>query len=113
MWLLDANLPVQLVQLLNELGIAAETSAARGWNTLSNGALVRAATAAGFSALLTRDRLFAQAAASELRSHPDFAIVQIRLPQLRATPFLSAFRTAWLAREIAPTPGQVVIWPVP
>jgi hypothetical protein len=30
MWLLDANMPVQLVALLKELGIEADTSVARG-----------------------------------------------------------------------------------
>jgi hypothetical protein len=35
MWLLDANMPVQLVVLLKELGIEADTSVARGWNTLA------------------------------------------------------------------------------
>ena len=31
MWLLDANMPVQLVALLQELGIEADTAVARGW----------------------------------------------------------------------------------
>jgi len=39
MWLLDANMPVQLVALLSELGIEADSAVARGWNTLSNGSL--------------------------------------------------------------------------
>ncbi len=35
MWLLDANMPVQLVAMLRELGVEAESAVNRGWNTLS------------------------------------------------------------------------------
>ena len=45
MWLLDAIMPVQLVALLEKLGIEADSAVPRGWNTLSNGSLVRAALA--------------------------------------------------------------------
>jgi hypothetical protein len=41
MWLLDANMPLQLVALLRNLGIAADSAVAHAWNTLSNGRLVR------------------------------------------------------------------------
>jgi len=58
MWLLDANMPIELVALLKELGIEADSTVARGWNSLSNGKLVSAAAQAKFTALLTRDRLF-------------------------------------------------------
>ncbi len=54
MWLLDANMPLQLVALLRDLGIEADSAVARGWNTLSNGRLVEAAVHANFAALLTR-----------------------------------------------------------
>jgi hypothetical protein len=46
MWLLDANMPVQLVGLLRELGIAADSAAARDWSTLNNGSLVSTAAQA-------------------------------------------------------------------
>lgn len=91
MWLLDANMPVQLVTLLRELGIEANSAVACGWNTLGNGALVNAAVAANFTALLTRDRLFGESAAQALRVHSEFCIVRITLPQLRANQFLAAF----------------------
>lgn len=45
MWPLDAIMPVQLVALLGELGIEADSAVARGWNALTNGALVSAAVA--------------------------------------------------------------------
>ena len=79
MWLLDANMPIQLVALLKELGIEADSSVARGWNTLSNGNLVNAAVRAKFSALLTRDRLFGESAAQTLKVHNEFCIVRVRL----------------------------------
>jgi len=91
MWLLDANMPVQLVALLKELGIEADSSGARGWNTLSNGSLVTEAVRRNFSALLTRDRLFAETASQSLKVHKDFCIVRVRLPQVRANQFLAAF----------------------
>lgn len=94
MWLLDAIMPVQLVALLGELGIEADSAVARGWNALSNGALVSAAVAAKFTALLTRDRLFGESAAQVLKVHHDFGIVRVTLPQLRASQFLAAFRAA-------------------
>jgi hypothetical protein len=61
MWLLDANMPVQLVALLQDLAIEADTAAGRGWNMLSNGSLVSAAAQAKFTVLLTRARLFGEA----------------------------------------------------
>jgi hypothetical protein len=62
MWLLDANMDVHLASVLEELGIACETAAHRGWKALSNGQLVAAAVASGFDCLLTRDRLFGESA---------------------------------------------------
>jgi predicted nuclease of predicted toxin-antitoxin system len=111
MWLLDANLPVQLVVLLRDLGIEADSAVARGWNTLSNGSLVRAAAAGKFTVLLTRDRLFGESAAQAIKLHPEFGIVRITLPQLRASQFVEAFRAAWLVGQIIPAPGQMIEWP--
>jgi predicted nuclease of predicted toxin-antitoxin system len=112
MWLLDANIPIQLVALLKELGIEAVSSVARGWNTLSNGSLVTAAVREKFSALLTRDRLFGESAAQSLKVHKDFCIVRVRLPQVRANQFLAAFRAFWQAAQIIPAPGRILDWPV-
>ena len=62
MWLLDANMDVHLVSILTGFQISCETAAKRGWNSLSNGELVRAAVDAGFKCLLTRDQLFGESA---------------------------------------------------
>jgi len=74
MWLLDANMDVHLVQrlggrfqTLRELGVSCDTAANRGWKALSNGELVSAAVAAGFTCLLTRDQLFGESAARALK----------------------------------------------
>ncbi|HLX04822.1 MAG TPA: DUF5615 family PIN-like protein [Candidatus Binatus sp.] len=112
MWLLDANLPVQLVELLKELGIEADSAVARGWNTLSNGNLVSAAVQAKFAALLTRDRLFGESASQTLKVHDEFCIVLVRLPQLRASQFVAAFRAVWQTAQIIPVPGRMIDWPV-
>ncbi len=57
MWLLDANMDVHLVSLLREFGIRCEAATRRGWGALDNGELVAAAAGAGFTTLLTKDRL--------------------------------------------------------
>ncbi len=111
MWLLDANMPLQLVALLKELGFEADSAVARGWNSYSNGRLVEAAVRAKFSALLTRDRLFAESAASVLRNYPDFCVVRVTLTQARAQRFLLAFRAAWQTAPIAIAPGRIINWP--
>jgi hypothetical protein len=113
MWLLDANMPVQLVALLNELGIEADSAAGRGWNTLSNGSLVSAAVQAKFAAPLTRDRLFGESAAQALKIHNEFGVVRVTLPQLRANQFLQAFHAAWRKTRIEPAAGRLIAWPVP
>jgi hypothetical protein len=113
MWLLDANMPVQLVALLKELGIESDSAVARGWNTLSNGRLVRVAAEAKFTVLLTRDRLFGEAAAGALVAFPDFCVIRVTLPQLRAAQFLPAFRAAWQKAQIIPASGRIIDWPVP
>ncbi|HVA40486.1 MAG TPA: hypothetical protein VNF49_07460 [Candidatus Binataceae bacterium] len=104
---------MQLVTLLGELGIEADSAVARGWNTLSNGSLVSAAVVAKFTALLTRDRLFGESAAQALKLHSEFCIVRVTLPQLRAGAFVQAFRAAWQKARIIPAPGRMIAWPVP
>ena len=111
MWLLDVNMPRQLKPLLADLGIAAETASARGWGILVNGDLLEAAEVAGFSCLLTRDRLFGESASRHLKKYPSFAIVVVLLPQVRAPQFLATFKEAWENIPIVPVPGQVQIWP--
>lgn len=111
MWLLDANVPVQLVALLREFGIDADSAVGRGWNTLSNGTLVATALRGKFTVLLTRDRLFGQSASAVLKTHREFSIVRVTLPQLRAVQFLQAFRAAWQKARIVPAPGRMIDWP--
>jgi predicted nuclease of predicted toxin-antitoxin system len=111
MWLLDVNMPKQLMVLLESQGIKTDTAAARGWGNLNNGALLEAAAAAGFRSILTRDRLFGESASRALRRFPEFSIVLITLPQLRAQRFLEAFQAAWSLAPIVPAPGELSVWP--
>jgi len=108
MWLLDANMPLQLVALLRDLGIEADSAVARGWNTLSNGRLVEAAVHANFAALLTRDRMFGMSARSVLKKYAEFCVVRVTLAQTRAPQFLSAFLSVWQREPIRPVPGQTI-----
>ncbi|MBI3758412.1 MAG: DUF5615 family PIN-like protein [Deltaproteobacteria bacterium] len=106
MWLLDANMPIQLGPLLRDLGIEVDSAWARGWNELSNGELVSTAVKAGFTVLLTRDRSFGESAARALKVHRQFSVVRITLPQLRADQFIVAFRFAWETTRLVPHPGS-------
>ena len=50
---------------------------------------------AGFSCVLTRDRLFGESAARALtKRFPSFGVVLITIPQLRGPEFLAQFRTS-------------------
>ena len=43
MWLLDANMPNNIIAVLGAFGIEAHTAESRGWKGLTNGDLVEAA----------------------------------------------------------------------
>lgn len=111
MWLLDKNVPIQLVDLLRLYGIEAYTAEAKGWGALTNGELVAAAAAARVSCIVTRDNLFAQSAAKALKIHTTLSIVVLKLAQLRAPAFLEAFQQAWSSRPIQLIAGEIMEWP--
>jgi hypothetical protein len=99
MWLLDANLDIHLAELLQSLRIDCATAESRGWKALRNGELVSAAVNAGFSTLVTRDRLFAE---STLRSG------RALFPESR---YSESFAAAWAVSPIHPEPGKIVVRP--
>lgn len=111
MWLLDANLDVHLLAPLEEFGVRADAATRRGWQALSNGDLVAAAVSAGFTCLLTQDRLFAESAALALQQFPSFAVVLVRLPQRPWRQYCEAFRAKWAEAPIRPDAGRLVEWP--
>jgi hypothetical protein len=110
-WLLDANVPVQMVRRLSGYGLVAETTSERGWNSLVNGKLLEAAATNGFAAILTRDRLFGESASKARKKYSQIGIVILTLPQLRAAEFDAAFVAAWSRRSIKPEPGEIIEWP--
>ncbi len=81
MWLLDANMDVHLLALLREFDVEGEAATRKGWGALDNGELVSAAAEAGFTCLLTQDRLFGESAAHALKAYPNFSVVVVRLRQ--------------------------------
>lgn len=111
MWLLDANMNVNLVSVLGEFGIRCDSADERGWKTLTNGELVTAAVAGGFVCLLTRDRRFGQSASRALKMFPQFAVVFVNLPQLPSDAFRDRFVTRWMERAIEPVAGKFTTWP--
>ena len=110
-WLLDANVPTQLVLTLKGFRVEAATAVSLGWKQLTNGHLVEAASNAGFSAILTRDKRFWQSASETLKRFPAMALAVLVLPQAPALDFLRAFENSWAARPIQPMAGQVITWP--
>jgi predicted nuclease of predicted toxin-antitoxin system len=111
MWLLDVNMPKKATAVLAGFGITAHTAESRGWSDLTNGELVEAAAQAGFSCVLTRDRLFSESAARALQRFPQFCVVLVTIPQLRGSQFLEQFRLAWARSPILPAPGKLIRWP--
>jgi hypothetical protein len=111
MWLLDANMDVHLARVLTDLGIACETAGKRGWKTLSNGELVKAAVDAGFRCMLTRDRLFGESASRALKLFPKFAVVVVNVPQRRWPEYREQFVARWAERPIEPVAGRLIHWP--
>jgi len=111
MWLLDANMDVHILDVLSEVGVPCESAIRRGWRELANGDLVSAASEAGFTCLLTHDRLFAESAAAGLKSAPDFTIIAVHLPQKPWRAYVAQFREAWAREPIVPAAGSIIDWP--
>jgi hypothetical protein len=111
MWLLDANMPLQVRGVLHEFGVVAESAEYRGWKALKNGELVAAAVAAGFTCILTRDRSFSESAAKNLNHYPDFGVVLVTIAQMRGPEFIAEFQRAWAESPIRPIGGTVVPGP--
>ncbi len=111
MWLLDANMDVHLLSLLKGLGVGCEATTRRGWQALDNGDLVSAAVKAGFTCLLTQDRLFGEAAARALRAHPLFSVVVVHVPQRPWERYRQDFDAAWSKSPIRPVAGRIIHWP--
>ena len=111
MWLLDVNVPRQTIEALAGFGVTAEHTTKRGWGHLKNGELVEAAVLAGFECVLTRDRLFAESAGRALRQFPTFAVVILRIPQLRKDAFTAAFLASYARQPIVPRAGALISWP--
>jgi len=113
MWLLDVNMPLRVAATLDKFGIQAHPAESRSWNGLTNGQLVEAAVQAGFTAVLTRDRLFSESATRALQRFPQFSVILITIPRLRGPQFLEEFDRAWERSPIRPVPGKALSWPSP
>ena len=111
MWLLDHNLPKQLVGALQSLGIDCDTTAHRGWSDLGNGELLSVASRADFACILTRDVLFAESASKAMDRYPQMAIVLVTLPQSRGNEYAAQFLSHWRRSPISPEPHAMIRWP--
>jgi len=111
MWLLDKNVPRQIIPILRSFSIALETAQQRNWGKLQNGQLRATASEAGFTCILTRDGLFRKDAGKALKEHPHMAIVLLAIQQMPGKRYGETFRTAWEKSPIVPSPGKLLIWP--
>ncbi|MCB0411457.1 MAG: DUF5615 family PIN-like protein [Bdellovibrionales bacterium] len=111
MWLLDHNLPIQLLDCLQNLNIQCDSTVNRGWQELSNGKLVSKAVEAGFTCILTKDKLFSQSASNALSNYPEMAIVLIKLAQCRGFQYIQNFQDEWKSTPIVPQRGKSTEWP--
>jgi len=96
---------------LKQSGIDCNWTGAEGWQNLSNGALVKAASAAGYVCLLTNDKKFADSAGNALSKNPSFSVIEITLPQSPKAEFSKSFSQAWSSAPIVPVPAKVIKWP--
>jgi len=96
---------------LKGFGAEAETAASRGWKQLTNGNLVGAASDAGFSTILRRDRRFQESASQTLKRFPAMALVVLILRQAPALDFLRDFESSWITKPIQPIVGKIITWP--
>ena len=111
MWQLDVNMPVRLISFLKPHGIDADTTHNRGWDALSNGILVEAATNAGFVALLTCDRVCAESASRALKRFPKFSVIVVTLPQAGIKSYIASFERELALEGISLQPGREIVWP--
>ncbi len=80
-WLIDHNLPHTFYRVLREKNIRCQTTGFAKLGHLENGKLTQAAIAAGFKAIITRDKTFAVAAKDVLINYSNFSIVVIQYNQ--------------------------------
>ncbi|MCY4524229.1 MAG: DUF5615 family PIN-like protein [Halobacteriovoraceae bacterium] len=111
MWLLDHNLPQQLVISLKSVGIDAHTTVSRGWEKLENDNLVSAAGNAGFLCILTRDSLFEETARRKIRKFPQMAIILLTITQQEGNKYAKEFLKHWKKSTIVPIPQKMLHWP--
>lgn len=110
-WLLDHNIPHPLRHVLKEFGIKTETAFHRGWNSLENGALVKAAVKAGFTVILSRDKRFQETAKASLKNYPHLSLVLVLIDQNDGKSYCQDFEAKWKKNLIQPIPGKLVLWP--
>jgi len=111
MWLLDENISHKIKPFLIGLGFPCETVHERQWAGIRNGDLLSMAATHGFTCILTQDVKFIDSAAKAIESHPQMAVVLIRLKQQRGRKYRDTFEYHFNERPIVPTPGKLVEWP--
>ena len=110
--LVDHNLPPGVAGLLNGHGFSCSTAKSKGWSALTNGQLIEAAVKNGFEGIITKDiRLHLDGEVS-LRKFPTFAIVIVKLPQLKKRQYLERFSSELAQKKLIPVAGKIIAWPL-
>lgn len=111
MLLLDENLPLKIKDILEQNGYKCETVFTLGWSGLKNGQLVSKAIEKGYSAILTKDKLFAESAAKSLSKFPNFAVIRITLLQKTLKEYLNNFSLLLKEKPLELILGTLTEWP--
>jgi hypothetical protein len=112
MWLLDKNVPRQMMGFLRSLGLDAHHAGDLGWGALRNGVLTRTAYDAGYRVLITHDQDFDRDAAKELEWRSDFCVVKILLDTPGKHAYVELLEKYWSREAIIPRFGACILWPV-
>ncbi len=112
MWLLDKNVPRQVMAFLRSVGIDSKHAGDIGWGALRNGVLTKTAYEAGYRVLVTHDLDFDRDAAKELAGRKDFAVVKILLDTPGKHAYLALLDKYWLLEQIVPKFGGSIEWPM-
>ena len=112
MWLLDKNVPIQMVAFLRDRNIEAKHAGDLEWGALRNGVLTKTAYEAGYRVLVTHDLDFDRDAAKELAIRSDFAVVKILLDTPGKSAYVALLGKYWPREPMIPTFGSSVAWPI-
>ena len=107
MWLLDVNVPANIVTFLSGRGIASACTDRQGWTHLKNSELVEAAV----QQLFTDSGQVVWGISGPLVETPSSVCRRAPVSPAKALEYLAAFEKHWEKNPIEPDPGKMIVWP--